>query len=419
MKKLTISALLTTMFSINASATGLYLTELNATDVALAGAGWAARANDATTAFNNPAGMTRLDTAQYEAAILPIYISQGFSANSNNMTEGTTANADAWLPSASFFYVRPIDDKWSFGLSMAGYFGLGLEYDDDWIGRYYNTKSILQTVGIQPSVGYKVNDNWSVGLGVILGYTIFEQTVAVKNIAPDSGDAELELKDEDTSIQFSLGVLYEFNERTRIGLQYLSEAELDMEDVTGLKDAGPILTNILEQNGLNDISYDFEFTLPQAVSVSLFHQINDRWNFLANATWQEWSEFGQIGLFVDTEDNINVDIDKNFNDTHGASIGVQYQLNDQWMLNSGVGYHSAMVDTKYRTPDLPMTESYRFGFGGVKTLSESSTLKLSAEILWFGDFEVERNRGPVTGQFHADYEDISMTFLALSYAKTF
>jgi long-chain fatty acid transport protein len=39
---------------------GLYLYEVNATEVGLAGAGWAARADDASTVFTNPAGMTRI-----------------------------------------------------------------------------------------------------------------------------------------------------------------------------------------------------------------------------------------------------------------------------------------------------------------------------------------------------------------------
>ena len=39
---------------------GLFLTEFGTEDEALAGAGWAARAQDASTLFKNPAGMSRL-----------------------------------------------------------------------------------------------------------------------------------------------------------------------------------------------------------------------------------------------------------------------------------------------------------------------------------------------------------------------
>ena len=44
-----------------ASAGGLFLYEIGTADVGLASAGYTARAQDASTAFTNPAGMTRLE----------------------------------------------------------------------------------------------------------------------------------------------------------------------------------------------------------------------------------------------------------------------------------------------------------------------------------------------------------------------
>ena len=40
---------------------GVYLYEKSATDVGLGSAGWTARADDASTIFSNPAGLTRLE----------------------------------------------------------------------------------------------------------------------------------------------------------------------------------------------------------------------------------------------------------------------------------------------------------------------------------------------------------------------
>ncbi|MGH7181838.1 MAG: outer membrane protein transport protein [Nitrospiraceae bacterium] len=45
---------------------GLFLTEFGTEDVALAGAGWAARAQDASTLFKNPAGMSHLEGNQFQ-----------------------------------------------------------------------------------------------------------------------------------------------------------------------------------------------------------------------------------------------------------------------------------------------------------------------------------------------------------------
>ena len=50
--------------SAAASAGGLMLYEVGTADVGLASAGYGARAQDASTVFTNPAGMTRLEGTQ-------------------------------------------------------------------------------------------------------------------------------------------------------------------------------------------------------------------------------------------------------------------------------------------------------------------------------------------------------------------
>ena len=53
---------------------GLYLYEVGSPDVGLAGAGYAARAEDAATVFTNPAGMTRIDEPSLMMGAQPMYL---------------------------------------------------------------------------------------------------------------------------------------------------------------------------------------------------------------------------------------------------------------------------------------------------------------------------------------------------------
>ena len=59
-----IVVLLVLGFPCTSLGSGLYLYELGIPEVGLAGAGWSARAQDAATAFTNPAGMVRLDRSE-------------------------------------------------------------------------------------------------------------------------------------------------------------------------------------------------------------------------------------------------------------------------------------------------------------------------------------------------------------------
>ena len=60
---------------------GLLLYEVGTEDVGLAAAGYAVRAQDATTVFTNPAGMTRLDGNQLQLGTQVLYSDIKFSAS--------------------------------------------------------------------------------------------------------------------------------------------------------------------------------------------------------------------------------------------------------------------------------------------------------------------------------------------------
>ena len=62
------SAMVTLPFAA-AFAGGLYLNEFNSPSMGVAGAGAQAVANDASTAFHNPAGMTRLDGTELMSGV--------------------------------------------------------------------------------------------------------------------------------------------------------------------------------------------------------------------------------------------------------------------------------------------------------------------------------------------------------------
>src|SRR5579885_2594630 len=88
---------------------GFFLSEIGTPDVGLASAGYASRAQDASTVFTNPAGMTRLDGSQLLVGVQPIYGREVFTPDNRTTTSGTDGgNALVPLPGASIFYVRSI-----------------------------------------------------------------------------------------------------------------------------------------------------------------------------------------------------------------------------------------------------------------------------------------------------------------------
>jgi long-chain fatty acid transport protein len=394
-----------------AHAGGLYLYELGTPDVGAAAAGWAARAQDAATVFTNPAGMTRLEKSELLVGIQPLYLHTEFSPDANTTTSGPDGDASTWLPAGGLYYVHDLLPKLKFGVSAVGYFGLGLEYENDWVGRYYVQEIKLQAMGVQPAIAYQLTEWLSLGAGVVALYGVLDEKVAVNNIGPNQPDGKLKIEDSDLAYQVNLGVLVEPRKGTRFGLTYLSEGDLKFKDEPDFSNLGPGLEAILRAKGLLDAEIKIEFTMPQALMFSAYHDLNDRWAIMGNLGWQDWSEFGKVGVAVASEDTSSLTIDRNYKDTWHVAFGAQYRVADPWLLTAGVAYDSSMVDDKDRTPDLPLGEAWRFGLGARYDWSKKLAFGLGYTFLWGGDLDMDINRGPLAGRVSGTYENTSMSFI--------
>jgi len=125
------------LFIPAAWAGGLWLYEGGTLDLGTAGAGRAAAAKDASTAGGNPAGMTRLEGSQMTAGAQALFPQIKFDVDDKSFGGGNGGNAGYFTPTASFNYVHSLSSDFKLGVAVGSYFGLGLDYDDDWAGRYY------------------------------------------------------------------------------------------------------------------------------------------------------------------------------------------------------------------------------------------------------------------------------------------
>jgi len=411
---------------VQAWAGGLYLYEVSNQDVALASAGWAARAQDASTLFSNPAGMTRIERPQLQLGIEALYLDIKFDPDSNtspgnmviaNGQRADDGDASGWLPAGSAFYVHPVTKDLSLGIGVLGFFGLALDYEDDWVGRYYAKEAKLQGLTIMPSIAYRVNRWLSVGAGLNAMYGMLEDKVAVNN---DPGgilhfpDGQLKVKDNEWGFGGLFGVLVELSQGTRFGLTYMTETDLDFKasaDFSGLR---PAFQTILGNRGLLNADLDLSVSAPQAVMLSGYHEINDKWAIMGNLGWQDWSQFGMVEVSVTAEDTNSLTLDLNFKDTWHGALGVQYKASEPLLLSLGVAYDSSMMDDDERNPSLPVGETWRFGAGGRYKVKENIDLGLAYEYAWGGDLPMDVNRGPLAGRVSGEYTNTAIHCINLA-----
>ncbi len=176
-------------FSSKVNAAGFALIEQGVSGLENAYAGGAASAQDATTIFYNPAGLTRLNKPEFIAAGHLIIPNAKFTNDgSTHVTKPTTpfsligndgGNAGVTVFVPNLYYSHPVTEKFFFGLGINSPFGLQTEYDNGWVGRYHAIKSSVMTVNINPTIAYKFTDQLSIGAGLDIQYIKAELTNAV------------------------------------------------------------------------------------------------------------------------------------------------------------------------------------------------------------------------------------------------
>ncbi|WP_223631019.1 OmpP1/FadL family transporter [Pseudomonas atacamensis] len=401
--------------SLQAEAGGIMIYEAGHEGTGLANAGSAVMASDPSILMTNPAGISQLAGTQINFNAQLILGDVSFSRDNANTFGGNEGgNALKYLPGSSFFISHQLDERSSIGFGMYGNFGLALDYDDDWAGRYFAQESAIIGVSFQPTYAYKITDDLSVGLGprFMLGY--FRTEVAVNNNVLGLGNAEdgqLRYKDTDWGTGANVGVLYNLNERTKLGLAWTSKIKLKFEDKPELKK----ITNPLLRLALNRLDADqlnVDMNVPQTVTTSVSYQLDPQWTLLGSLGWQDWSDFGKVGVEVDTDLGSTArTAQRQYKDTWHASIGAQHQINPKLRWNVGLGYDSSAVDDKDRTVDNPMNEAWRVATGVSYALQDDVDVHMSYTLIYLGDMDVQQTKARSGGSVSGEYKNAALHVL--------
>ena len=335
-------------------------------------AGAGAAAQDASTAFFNPAGMTRLDDNEIQVGSNLLFSSLEFNVNQSASTTEPAGDTEdggdggGFIPGGSAYAVIRLTDDLRVGLAFNGLYGGSVNYNDNWVGRTYVTDVQLTALNIEPTVAYRLTDWLSVGAGLNIVYGIMDfeaKTSAASNAPTIKIDAA-----DDWAVGGTFGILLEPSKHTRIGIVYRLPVDLE-------------LSGDFENPTPQTVGVDVEFTFVQGVNVSALHQLTPKVALLADAGWSDWSEFSD-NTFVFSR--VTGKLDREWDDTWRVGIGVQYQVLKPTMVRAGFSYDSSPVKASKRLPDLPVDEQYRFSLGAQHDLSETLTASVNYTLLWNG-----------------------------------
>jgi Long-chain fatty acid transport protein len=383
------------LFSSLSHASALYFYEIGTEDTALAGAGQAARAQDASTIVTNPAGMTRLPDHMFTGGLQTLGGNIDYQLDNNRLQ--SPGNVMKLTPNGSAFYSQKITDDLYAGVGLYGNYGLGIDYGS-WAGERLIKKSTMAAMTLSPSLAYKLNDRLSIGASANINYGFLSLT---RNV--DDGDKKE--TDHDWAMSYRLGLLMDLTEQTRAGITWNSKTDYRF-NVNGKAR----LPNLPETEYTLPLSA--QVRAPQQLMLSLVHDINRQWSVMGDLGWQDWSQFGAPQVTISGK---RVDNNNRMKDTWHTALGVQYRPTEQWRLNAGVAFDS----TPYRDQSdvamtLPTGDEWRFGTGAQYQITPASNIGFAVEYLHMQSSKVQ---SPAV--LKGDYDNPYLWFASVNYSYQF
>lgn len=297
-----IPALLAVAFSGTASASGFQLMgEQSASSLGNAGAGSAAVAENASTIYYNPAGMTELGRGSVSAGLVAVRTNFEFS-NDGSITPGLTGdggNGGNWGVVPNAYGSWQLAKDWYIGLGIGAPFGLKTKYDAPWIGSAHSNEFDIKTININPSIAWRAADWVSLGAGInwqridatykraagTNGVPILTngrptivngQVVTYPNGLLPNTSVKLEMDDD--AWGWNVGALFKPAEQTKIGVSYRSKIKYTATGDVSV--SGP--SAAVNAGGSSNIKADID--VPDTFILSLSQGIGDKWELLADVS---------------------------------------------------------------------------------------------------------------------------------------
>lgn len=390
---------------------GFYLPEIATPgSVGTAGAANPTNTIDSSSAITNPAAMVHLEKERAYMVGGQVMVPE-FSFDSDIATgggsDGGNAGDAAFAP--GFSYVRRIDGKRSIGFGLSALMGGGVDYGDDFVGRYQATSAVLTGAGLTASYGYKINDEVSIGAGVTGVYTIFEQDIAINRPAA-LPDGEVSLEDLDGwDPQFTLGLTWRLNKKALLGFVYRSKAEIELDGKLKTKNLSAPPFTLLDGQDIT-----LEFDAPEVFEVGLRYELDASTTLFLEADIERFSQFDENFLTINSLGQTVV-LDRDWEDTWRISAAI-LKRKEKDLYTFGIGYDSSPVDDEDRTFDLPVDEQLRLAFAWGREIDADSRWGLTSEYIWLGDNKIDQTAQGVRAK--GDF-DAYMLIIGANYERRF
>jgi len=304
-----------------------------------------------------------------------------------------------------------------FGIGSTSSWGLGTSWAKDSFSGYHATKSEIENIDTMITGAYQVNDQFSVGGGVVLDFSRMNKEKQV--FQGTASDAEGQLKGDDGAVGYSLGALYKLDEQHQFGLTYKSEMELNYEGsltAFGFDDSGGTSYAVLFGGSSYSTTFQTDVTIPQSVVLGYSFTPDEKWRFNFDVDWTDWSVLESENVFFPDESNATrvatlmalTDSDRDWDSVISFQVGGEYNWSDALALRGGYFYNPTPIPDATFDTSIPIADVHGINLGFGYDIRPNATIDLAWTGMIYEDITIDNGVGAaLTADLDGTYENFT------------
>ena len=313
-------------------------------------------------------------------------------------------------PGGYFYATRGISQRVSLGLAITTPYGYHTKWPSTWEGRSVVQESQLNTYFVQPTVGFKLNNNLSAGVGFVYAYGKYSQHSALGQY--DNAAAQTQRSSTGSGIGFNVGLYGRTGDNLAFGISYRSGVQLKMNNGTTTN------TGIPDRDVfLYPAASDFktQLNLPSTLSVGIADRIMPKLLLTFDFALSGWSTLDSLKLDVAASGSTparHISTPRRYEDALAFRIGTEYQASSKLTVLGGLHYDESPIRDEYINPEF--IDANRIGASAGFSYQFAPHLALEAAY----SFDYGQLRTARTNQSQERVSNVSGTYRSVTHAAS-
>lgn len=340
----------------------------------------------------NPAGLGFMDkTIDLSAGAFGMFTRAEYSK------DGYTHKSDNDPGTPLYFYGGfRIYDFLSAGISVTNPYGSSMNWGKHWKGAGLVQDIALKSFSIQPTLAWKVTDQFSIGAGMMIMFGDFSLSRALisagelEGLRPiaaqipslgtildkytDIPAASATLSgDAGVKLGFNIGVMYDITDKFTVGLSYRSKVKMKVDEgnaemqypnkaeLDGLfSTVNPILVSMGQKPvgvpPLDQGTFKAALPLPSNFNIGVTYKPTDRWQVSGEVQFVGWDAYKTLDVEFwprDVLGQYDISAMKEYKNSRIYRVGAQYALTNRFDVRLGCYVDESPVKDDYLNPETP------------------------------------------------------------------